>query len=579
MKINKSKLLGLLGAIISLAVAGAFLFSVASAWLHAKGPFVFGDEVEYAEMARAILAGDFLITGKNQYGPLFPYMLAAVSRVLSVEIHSAGKIINGVAWLASVCATYHIVRLLGARRSTCWFAGLLTLVAPFWTFALVTWADPVFYALFFVSCLCLALVLKSRCFLFRLLLAVVLGLLFLAKPIGIFYAVCLFCVLVLLYLRSRDRRHLVALAQIFVVWLACIVPWMARNLIESGGLLGYGYAEAYLEKMLQAQGLQAVILLFAGLAYQLSYIVLLSFGFIGVFVLLWIRNFKHTSEELNGVSAYLLLSLGLVALISDLHMTPNPFLGYWIANGRYYANFAPLVIALVFLLWQEMAARSKSLPAGWLLAVLAAQWALVILASPMEMAVPYSIVNNPDMGLMFLPNYFELHSFLVWKTRTVPNVFQIGMAVVLTAMPLLMWGWQGASGGAVGKASRKCDQEMGVLWLALLCVLMGSTVEYLVFTQMQGVQTEYNKLYIDHRAEMCGVVYADKGLDAANLAFNHQYWCSSGNVLPLPADTAGANLGDFLLLAPVNAAVPQSCRKIAEGTYVLFRCGGAGAAY
>lgn len=552
-----------------------FACGVAQAWAGAIGPFVFADESEYAEMARALLSGDFLITGKTQYGPLFPLVIAVLSRLFTVDVYVAGKIANGIAWGASALAMFQIARLLGGGWIYRWGGALLTLVAPFWTFALVTWADPMFYFLFFASCLALLLVLRNSHIGFRVLLGTVLGLLFLAKPVGIFYALALFAALAVLCWFRKRTQYFIDIGQIGAVWVFCVAPWMLRNLTEAGSILGYSYAGRLLNEMFAVQGWGAVLPLIIGLCYQLAYVSLLSFGFFGVLILILIKSRRNIDDAMVGVVTYVLLSLTLVILISDLHMVPNPVLGYWIPNGRYFSQYLPPVVLLSLLIFSK-ARLSGEAWALWLLLVLLAEIALTVLATPVKMAAPYSIVNNPDMGLMFLWDYFRSGSFLTWQSINVPDRYQVVLSAVLVATPLLLLRRSVPTPAAQTDATT-CSRDRVVLLLILAVVGAGSAVEYLAFTQMQQVQSGHNTLYTSHRSEMCGGrLYVEENLDLVSLEFVHRFWCEGEKFSTFRQDTDISRLGKISLLMRADSTYPPGCLKIAEiqtSGHTLLHCG------
>jgi hypothetical protein len=532
----------------------SYVSYVVNVFLETYGPFVFADEAEYAEMARGFASGDFLLRGHSQYGPLFPALVALTSRISGADFYASAITINLFCWITSCYFSYRLARQFGFLSGEAFFCSALMLVAPFWAFGIVVWGDPLFYCIFFVQVSIMTSEFSLPSLQRRIWLGTLAGGLFLAKPIGLFYLMPLILAYGLVDIRSKLCKHQIAgipwikISQILIAAFIVIIPWLMRNLIESGSLLGYTYASQLLKNMILRDGLIALVPLSKGFIYQISYIIFSSMGFIGLLVYLWVRYFKELSNEIMGVILYVILAILIVALISDLHNTTHPALGYFVPNGRYLTQFVPIIlissIAVVRCLVGKKVFESSGTYVRHFFILFFIEAMIVLLATPLCVLVPASLVNNPDLGLLFAPEIFPFDRGLPWRGWPHEPSFLSIVGSILLLIPSVL-----AMLGVLRNWSFKF-----LILPPLALVVAGSVVQFGGINIMQETQKSLNMLF-RYTANICGdVAYFDKDIPVTNEESMYRFWCDGHGI-------KRTNWADFKSLAH-----PQS--KIVDAIFV-----------
>lgn len=511
----------------------AYIFFISSIYINGFSPFVFGDEAEYAVMSWKITNGDYFIHGNSQYGPLFPLLLSLSSTLFEVSIHLASKVINILCWLVSCYLTLKICENIGAGIFERWLGFSIMLVAPFWSFGIVVWADPLFYSLFFVQIILVLRDLESHSAMKCLGIGIFSGLMFLAKPIGLFYipGLLLSYSIIIFYKLNNSKYQwkiiIFSILQISGSAFIIISPWIARNYLESGSLLGYNYASKFLYEMFIFNWFDAITNLIFGFFYQLSYLVLMSFGFLGVLIYLLYRYNNYLSFNITICGIYIILSIITIIIISDLHMAPNPNLNYYIPNGRYYSHFAPLIfiftIRLLFQINNIIKLSDQKKIYKNILIILLFQALIVLLATPLLVLTPYSFVNNSDLGLFWINEIFPFDRGLPWRANPYAPSYLLKISTVLIFIPLIFLA--------------KLPLTNLRYKLTLLCVfslyLTGSVVQFKGISMMQDTQKDIYSLFTSIPEVCKSTNYFDISLSNTNAKFIYQFLCPNGKYIEI----------------------------------------------
>jgi hypothetical protein len=260
--------------------------------------------------------------------------------------------------------------------------------------------------------------------------------------------------------------------------------------------------------------------LFKGFIFQISYVIFSSMGFLGLLIYLWVRHCKELSNELWGVTLYVILLIVVVALISDLHNTPHPALGYFVPNGRYLTQFVPILMILFFSairFWvSERRVSSPTISMLHVGTIFFIQAMIVLLATPLWVLVPASLVNNPDLGLFFAPEIFPFNRGLPWRGWPHEPSFLLLLGSILLLLPSIL---------AMVGVLRNWSIRLLVIPQIVL-VAAGSVIQFGGINIMQDTQKTLNMLFRS-TANVCAVVsYFDKDMPATNEEFMHRFWCN-----------------------------------------------------
>lgn len=509
--------------IIGLALLFVLFASLLNSFrIGVPGYFVFGDQAEYAGMIYSLLHGQGM-GGFRQYGPLFPAMVAGLQALLpSYPAFQIGIHVNLLASMAALWPFYQLCRRLLGTGLLTWMCSLALILAPFWAFSIVTWADPIFFALFFFS-----LDAASRCSVLGkwrsyLLLGILLGMMFLAKPVGLFYVVAMLLALAV----SMDdaplcRASLVRMGAVLLGSALCILPWIYRNIaIEHTSALGYSYVGTLFKEMLETTGWAKILgLLLAALCFHIAYIICCATGAALVIPAVLPRLWRNLSSGERVMIAYLILSLAAVSTISAIHMFISPYLGYWVPNGRYLTQYGPALLLLVALFWKKKTATASI---GWPIVpalLCCAGAAVVYFCSPLESMATFSIFNNPEIAL-----YSLLFDGLdvAWRGHYDPNYWQrlVPVAVgLLVPVPFFF-----------------CSRRRFAI--AVCTVLVTTVMALTTWHQSRLIralalgQRPFNQLLDQSAAQRTQIdlcakdgLYFDTPLRERNLTFIRQAWC------------------------------------------------------
>lgn len=398
------------------------------------GPFIFGDESTYIQLARNLAAGQGF-SGHTQYGPLYPLLISAFFALPDdIMTYSAMRLFNLVCFASISLPVYLLARELTQRTMLHLLAALLVLLMPYGAYVYMIWAEPVFYMtiawvfyLYFIYS-------RQPATLGAFLVGVAIGVTFLLKPGAIILAIA--AVLVefgkLSFASKDDRWSLLRSAMGLFLGIGLLtVPWLIRNaFFTDGGALGYPGAATEMKSRIAEIGAAAFYWeVFLSAFYQISYIILGTFGFATALVALTVSRWRHIEPALRLSITFLILTLfGMIAL-SAVHMTAYRVIGYHFPNGRYFCGYFPIVFLFYFAITfgQERLTRRS---VGCSLLAVALSFAVIVLATPLLVVSPSGLVNNPEMGAFF--TLFD-GGHIVWRGLFAPTLWQrfgVGLFII-----------------------------------------------------------------------------------------------------------------------------------------------------
>jgi hypothetical protein len=141
---------------------------------------------------------------------------------------------------------------------------------------------------------------------------------------------------------------------------------------------------------------------------------------------------------------------------------------------------------------------------------------IVLLATPLWVLVPASLVNNPDLGLFFAPEIFPFNRGLPWRGWPHEPSFLLLLGSILLLLPSIL---------AMVGVLRNWSIRLLVIPQIVL-VAAGSVIQFGGINIMQDTQKTLNMLFRS-TANVCAVVsYFDKDMPATNEEFMHRFWCN-----------------------------------------------------
>ena len=342
----------LVGAGIAMLVAAIFGYEMNSYAGSITGPFIFGDELEYFLYGHDLFAGADL-SNHTQYGILYPILLAIAFHFGdAASTYQGMRAFNVAVIVSSVVPSFLLARALLPGNSVVWL--LLSVIAAtssFTALANVIWADPLYFTLFQWLVFSLFVFYRSPGLAIGCIIGVLLGLLFHAKPgAGIVVEVAAFVSLVaLLDDEARRRFRWSLVGPMLAVALTCsalTVPWLVRNSSLGVGPIGYADHTQVLKSLVATIGAFGVAkIIFWSSFYQLSYLLVATWGLLGVLVIAFVR-WRALPSTLRGLAVFLVAcTVGLIALLS-FGMRSDRDYEYWMPFGRYLSVVSPAIVIL-----------------------------------------------------------------------------------------------------------------------------------------------------------------------------------------------------------------------------------------
>lgn len=480
------------------------------------GPFVFGDESTYFQLARNLAAGGGF-SGHTQYGPLYPAMISAFFGLPDdITTYKAVRLFNLLCFASTSLPVYLLARQFTEHRILCLAAGGMAVLMPYGAFAYMIWAEPlyfptlawVFYLFFRHS--------QVPGIVNGVLAGAAIGAAFLLKPAAITLAIAVILVEgAKIVLAGTDRRQLFnrGTLPLLISIGVIITPWIIRNLlVTEGGPLGYPLAAMEMKSRIVEIGVPTFTAeVGISVFYQLSYIILGTFGFVSVLGVLLLSRWRRLSPALRWSVCFLFLAMsGLIAL-SAVHMTAYRVLGYHVPNGRYYCGFFLFLFMFYFAIAFGQGAFSRK---EIILSVLAgvSSFIVIVAASPLLMVTPYSLVNNPELAVFH--TLFE-GGQLIWRSIFTPSIWQrftLGVFII-------------ASIGLSLLAARLPAARLPVLCLSASLLAFAGSQSHRFVVKLGASQAPINQVvsYAATRQETPRIFF-DSTLKGGNAQFVMEMW-------------------------------------------------------
>lgn len=365
------------------------------------GPFIFGDEAGYFNLARRIaLHGEF---SGAQYNPLYPLLLSPFfyfSDPTTTLIFT--KAVNALVYASIAFPLYMIANRLFADRRMAMLATAMATLMPAGAYSYVILAEALYYPLIAWVFAAVVLFYEKPTYLRAALLGFAISLSFFAKQAGLLVLPAIVLAFAIEAYRSPETAEPRWLRKQFVVAaMAAIAPalWILRNRIKAQGGGGMGYQEGWNRFAGRLHDLPGFMLDCIGnLFYSLSYYAIALHGVLFlVFVLAFMRlRLLGNMERILAVSL-VLFSFGL-AVLSAVFFTAYGMEKY--PNGRYFDAVMPIL--LLFSLGQAVKVNTLNiLPSRWsLLALVCLVVILISMFSPLNVLFAYTFVNNASISFL-----------------------------------------------------------------------------------------------------------------------------------------------------------------------------------
>lgn len=496
-----------------------------------RGPFVFADESVYRSMIHAFSKG-LGMSGYRQYGPLYPFLVGITGNIFQTKnTYALVKTINIFFALTALIPFWKLAESLLGEAVFFWLAMIVFVLSPFWTYIGVTWAEPLFYSLFFWSVYCVhtAGQLASRGTAGKWFIAsgIMCGLMFLAKPADIVYGLALIAGYVLVYRKKivQQASYRAGFLCLALAWAALVFPFIMRNIfLEQTSALGYPYVGNLLKQLINTVSVFEVARLYlASVAYHISYMLVAGFGTLFIVYYLLFRLWKNVSDGDKLLLFYLGISLVGICLLSSVHMIIFPPYGYRIPNGRYLTQFVPVFICILFYMYNRYFDAVKEKISFRQLPLVSIVILVVLIASPLYVLGAFMIVNGPDLAVYFL---MIEGKHIPWRSQFSPDIYQLlapAGATLLAFIPFMF-----------GRA--RAIASTVIILICFTILVMGIIHQSWLVHTMAGTQKQINKLFYRSSSGQMNVnvcapyVYFESKLESTNIPFLYQYWCPTGKI-------------------------------------------------
>lgn len=374
------------------------IYNLYTRYFSFEGPFIFGDELSYFDMARAFHEHGRVLT--SQYMPLYPifisFFVGVTDKLLRYDLI---KLFNFVTFSALVFPLYGTAKRLGFQTKAALLFSLLFALLPWSSIVVLVWAESLFYFLFVLSFYFLVRVWTDPKLNNFILLGLSASFLFLTKQSGIVFILSF----LLSYSLVAWRFKLSNFIKYGLGFLApMVLPVIYVILNKSNGAIGYSnFTGGLIKNMGPVLTNPSLITSFF---HQISYLFFSSYGLYFVLVVFALFNWKKLNTIQLGISSFLFFSSILVSLMIALFNTTYE-ITYGIPSevelttGRYLAPYLAFIFLFGFTLTSLLKSRFQfflfCLPFVLLLGFF----------SPLKSAFSLGIVNAPDT--MFLSQVFN----------------------------------------------------------------------------------------------------------------------------------------------------------------------------
>ncbi len=519
-------------AAIATLIAALFGYMLYARGSLITGPFIFPDELEYFLYGHDLFAGADLST-HTQYGILYPALLAVALRFTDIAgVYAAMRVFNIAVIASSVVPGFLLARALLPGLNIVWLLlSVFTATCAFSALADMIWAEPVYFTLFQWLTFSLFTFYRRPWILSGCVTGALLGLLFHAKPgagvIVEFAAVISLVALLGDKARRAFPRRAAAMLAMIATFGALTLPWIARNLALGVGPIGYAaHAQELKSLVAEVGGFGVVKLALASSFYQLAYMLVATWGLLGVLVIAFVR-WNALPAAWRGLCVFVLACLaGLIVLVS-LGMRSDRDYEYWMPFGRYLSVVAPAIVILAVSLLRSNPPRRRREQAYVLVATLVLT-TIAIWASPLTAIGPRIIVDAPDLALaMAIVDQGEV----IARSGYDASILQrAGFAALLACLALL-----------AALAINRRSALHGLAALVLAASLMASLAEQRFMAVLGAAQSPLNdaiRFLQAQRADLRHDVAVDRVFEQhSNIRYIADFWTAAPLSLRyLPAD-------------------------------------------
>lgn len=391
-----------------------------------EGPFIFGDETEYFQLAKEIVRYGKLIS-TSQYNPLYPMFISFfINKNISLSLsYELIKIFNIVAFSTMIFPVFYISLDLLKNKWMAYGMAFFVVNMPFKALSVLIWAEPLYYSLF-AWCIWAYFSFANIPNTKRAIrLGILLCLLLYTKQGGLVLTISV--ILGVLYEIFILKRVNWKTAFLIGGILFCgYMPWIVRNaIIGQDSVLGYTETSTYLESI------SNINLFIRAFMYQLSYVIcslLMLFFVLFIYYVakLKTKNIRHQSFAL--VVAFFVLG---ITMLSALHRMAGSIDGIKVTYGRYLDSVFPFVIILGI-------SSLKNKENNWLnkytVGVTILLAGIVFQTSPIQSVLyGYGYLNSTD--LVYLNDIINGYGNVMWDSNQDIGVY---MSLILSMILLFL---------------------------------------------------------------------------------------------------------------------------------------------
>jgi Dolichyl-phosphate-mannose-protein mannosyltransferase len=239
------------------AVSAGIRFFLATKY---KGPWIFQDEIAYADLARSLgRTGHLAIRdfpGRNGFGPLYPVLISPAYAIFknSATAYEAAKAINAVVMSLVVVPTYLIARRLVTQWAAI-VAAALAVAIPAMVYSAAIMTEVAFYPAVIFSAWAIFAALERPTVVRQLLLFVPIAAAVLARPQAVVFGPIVVTTIVLVALTDAFAAAEGGVARTLYLRLRAFwVTWLVLALIVAGLLVNQLARGRTLTEMLGAYG-------------------------------------------------------------------------------------------------------------------------------------------------------------------------------------------------------------------------------------------------------------------------------------------------------------------------------------
>ncbi len=329
-----------------LPLIGIILFSILNGLLlyqfHIKdvlGPTWGDDEYVYFALAKSI-ATKFRYLRYSNYNPLYPFLTSFFFFLTkdSVDAFTHIKIFNCIIFSSVSIPIYLLSNKFFKNTSISILLAIVLSLFPWKVVTNLVVAESLYFPMLMWYLFLYVLLIESKNIRSSVLLGICGGALFLTKQAGIVCVIATVIALLFEYVVIDKRNK--KLISVYMWWAGVsallMLPWIIRNLVLSGSILGY---QSEIDRIHTDFSIIALLRSFLS---QYSYLILASHIIFCSLFIVRLTNIKNEKEESKSfIILVLFMTLGFMGL-SALHHIAVPKIPY----GRYITGVLPPIIIL-----------------------------------------------------------------------------------------------------------------------------------------------------------------------------------------------------------------------------------------